>query len=152
MMDDDAGMALAIAEAEAALAEGEVPVGAVVVADGSVIGRGHNRVEALHDPTAHAEALALREAATARGGRLEGATLYVTLEPCPMCAGAAVLSRVARVVYGCDDPKAGAVKSLYTLLSDPRLNHRCRVRAGVAADKSAALLTGFFRGLRGPER
>jgi tRNA(adenine34) deaminase len=147
-MDDDAAMALALDEARLALADGEVPVGAVVVADGAVIGRGRNRVEATKDPTAHAEVVAIRQASAARGGRLEGAVLYATLEPCPMCAGAAVLARLDRVVYGCDDPKAGAVRSLYTVLSDSRLNHRCRVTGGVAAGASAELLSRFFRGLR----
>jgi len=142
-------MALALDEARAAAGEGEVPVGAVVVSgDGELIGRGRNRTVASADPTAHAEVLAIRQAAATRGGRLVGATLYATLEPCPMCAGAAVLARVARVVWGCDDPKAGAGRSLYTLLSDPRLNHRCRVTGGVRGDEAAALLTAFFRKLR----
>lgn len=148
-MDDDTAMALALKEAEAALAEGEVPVGAVVIADGDVIGRAHNRMVATGDPTAHAELLAIREACHNKEGRLEKATLYSTLEPCPMCAGAIVLARIERVVYGCDDPKAGAVKSLYTMLSDGRLNHRCRVRGGVLETKAAELLARFFEGLRG---
>jgi len=151
--DDHVFMGLALDEARAAASAGEVPVGAVVVArDGRVIGRGHNRVLALGDPTAHAECLAIREAAAATGGRLEGATLYVTLEPCPMCAGAAVLARLSRVVFGCDDPKSGAGRSLFTILCDPRLNHRCRVSHGVRAEEAAALLAEFFRALRSTER
>ena len=153
-MDDDACMAIALDEARRAIDAGEVPVGAVVVSGaGEVIGRGRNRVEELHDPTAHAEILAIREACARAGGRLAGAALYATMEPCPMCAGAAVLARLDRVVYGCDDPKAGAARSLYTVLSDPRLNHRCRVRPGVAAGECGDLLSRFFRSLRSdPER
>lgn len=146
-MDDVAAMDLALNEAMQAGVD--VPVGAVVVLDGHVIGRGHNAVEATGDPTLHAEMVALRQAVTSVGrADMARATLVVTLEPCPMCAGAAVLCRVGRVVYGCDDPKAGAVRSLYTLLSDSRLNHRCRVVAGVKADASSALLVRFFEGLR----
>jgi tRNA(adenine34) deaminase len=151
-MDDDAAMGLALELAADALRTGDVPVGAVVVRDGVVLGRGCNRVEADRDPTAHAEMLALRQASAVAGGRLEGATLVATLEPCPMCAGAAVLARVARVVYGCDDPKGGAIRSLYTMVSDPRRNHQCKVRAGVRADAAAGLLDSFFRRLRGTER
>jgi tRNA(adenine34) deaminase len=154
-MDDDEAMDLALAEARTAFEAGEVPVGAIVLSTaGEVIGRGRNRVVADRDPTAHAEMVAIREASARVGGRLEGATLYATLEPCPMCAGAAVLARVARVVYGCDDPKGGAVRTLYTLVSDPRLNHRARVRSGVRSEAAADLLSRFFRALRerGPER
>lgn len=139
----------ALAEARAAAAEDEVPVGAVIVHDGRIIAAAHNQRETLHDPTAHAEMIAITQAAEALGGwRLEGCTLYVTLEPCPMCAGAIVQARVPTVVYGALDPKAGAVASLYELLSDVRLNHRCELVAGVLGDECGALLTEFFRGRR----
>lgn len=135
----------ALAEARKALAVGEVPVGAVVVLTGEVIGRGHNQPINLSDPTAHAEVLALREAALKAGNyRLPGATLYVTVEPCPMCCGAALLARVARLVYGAPDPKAGAAHSLYRLVDDPRLNHRARVEGGLLEDECRGLLTQFF--------
>jgi tRNA(adenine34) deaminase len=135
----------ALAEAERGRAAGEVPVGAVVVIDGVIVGRAHNAPIALSDPTAHAEVLALRDAARRAGNyRLPGATLYVTLEPCPMCCGAAIVARLARVVYGALDPKAGAVESLYRLLDDTRLNHRVRAVGGVLEAESAALLRGFF--------
>lgn len=147
---DQAFMLEAIAEAEAAAAVGDVPVGALIVdATGVVVGRGRNRRELDQDPTAHAEVDALRTAARALGHwRLEGATVYVTLEPCPMCAGALVNARVARVVYGCADPKAGAVDTLFTIGRDLRLNHRFAVTAGVLAGECAALLRGFFARLR----
>ena len=139
----------AIAEAEAAAALGEVPVGAVVAVDGKIVGRGGNRRESAGDPTAHAEILAIREAARAVGGwRLVGATLYVTQEPCPMCAGAIVNARIERVVYGCDNPKAGAVKTLYRILEDERLNHRVKVEQSALAAECGALLTKFFEALR----
>lgn len=140
----------AMREAEAAAEVGDVPVGAVVVdAAGSIIGRGRNRREADQDPTAHAEVDALRRASAALGHwRLEGATVYVTLEPCPMCAGALVNARVARVVYGCADPKAGAVDTLFTIGRDARLNHRFAVTPGVLGDACAALLKAFFAKLR----
>jgi tRNA(adenine34) deaminase len=126
-----------------------VPVGAVVVVDGKIVGRGGNRRESEGDPTAHAEILAIREAARAVGGwRLLGATLYVTQEPCPMCAGAIVNARVERVVYGCDNPKAGAVKTLYKMLQDERLNHRVAVEQSPLAPECGALLTKFFEALR----
>ncbi len=144
-------MAVALEEAEAAAAGDppDVPVGAVVVIGGQVVGRGRNRVEAEGDPTLHAEMVAIRAATRAVGRtRLEDATLYVTLEPCLQCAGAIVLARIARVVYGCDDPKAGAVTSLYSALGDPRLNHRCRVTRGVLAEEAARLLRDFFARLR----
>ncbi len=149
-MDDVQYMREAIAEAEAAGALGEVPVGAVVVVDGEIVGRGGNRRESAKDPTAHAEMIAIRQAALAVGGwRLVGATLYVTQEPCPMCAGAIVNARVERVVFGCDNPKAGAVKTLYRLLEDPRLNHRVRVeQSAEMAGECGALLTKFFSELR----
>jgi tRNA(adenine34) deaminase len=135
----------ALVEARHGLAAGEVPVGAVVVADGVVIGRAHNAPVALADPTAHAEVRALREAGATTGNyRLTGATLYATIEPCPMCCGAALHARVARVVYGARDPKAGAVESLYRLLDDPRLNHRVPAVGGVLAEESAALVREFF--------
>ncbi|KQW48049.1 CMP deaminase [Nocardioides sp. Root1257] len=139
-------MSAALDEARAALATGDVPIGAVVLdPDGMTVGRGRNVREADHDPTGHAEVVALREAAAARGEwRLDGHTLVVTLEPCTMCAGAAVLSRVERVVFGAWDPKAGAVGSLWDVVRDRRLNHRPEVVSGVLADESAALLEGFF--------
>lgn len=142
----DDPMRTALDEARAATATGDVPIGAVVLdPDGTVIGRGRNEREADADPTAHAEILALRAAARTRGEwRLEGCTLVVTLEPCTMCAGAAVLSRVRRVVFGAYDDKAGAVGSLWDVVRDRRLNHRPEVVAGVLADESAALLDGFF--------
>jgi tRNA(adenine34) deaminase len=135
----------ALAEARRGAAGGEVPVGAVVVMDGLVVGRGHNAPIALADPTAHAEVLALRAAAEkSRNYRLAGATLYATIEPCPMCCGAALHARVARVVYGARDPKAGAVESLYRLLEDARMNHRVSATGGVLADEAARLLSAFF--------
>ena len=143
-------MELALAEARACAATGDVPVGAVVLgAGGEVLGTGRNAREADQDPTAHAEVLALRAAAAAAGSwRLDGATLVVTLEPCAMCAGAAVLARVARVVYGAADPKAGAAGSVVDLLRDRRLNHRPEVVTGVRVEESAALLRAFFAGRR----
>ena len=142
-------MAEAIAIAEVAAAAGDVPVGAVVVKDGMIIGRGGNRRELDADPTGHAEIVALREACRTVGRwRVDGATLYVTLEPCPMCAGAIVNARVARLVYGAADPKAGAVRSLYEICDDPRLNHRVEISAGLAADRCAELLQTFFRAAR----
>lgn len=142
-------MALALEEAAAAAAAGEVPVGAVVVAGGEVVARRHNERERGADPTAHAELLALRDAARALGGwRLAGATLVVTLEPCPMCAGALVAARVDRVAFGAADPKGGACGSLYNVCADPRLNHEVVVTPGVLAAEAAALLTAFFSGRR----
>lgn len=140
-------MLAALAEARAALATGDVPIGAVVVGpDGDLLGVGRNVREADADPTGHAEVVALRAAATARGEwRLSGCTLVVTLEPCTMCAGAAVLARVDRVVFGAFDPKAGAVGSLWDVVRDRRLNHRPEVVGGVLEDESAELLDGFFR-------
>ncbi|MDF3290814.1 MULTISPECIES: tRNA adenosine(34) deaminase TadA [Streptomyces] len=141
-------MRLALDEAALAPRTGDVPVGAVVLApDGSVIGRGHNEREACGDPTAHAEVLAIREAARAVGEwRLSGCTLVVTLEPCTMCAGAIVLSRLDRVVYGARDEKAGAVGSLWDVVRDRRLNHRPEVISGVLPEECGRLLTDFFRG------
>jgi tRNA(adenine34) deaminase len=149
MMDDRQWMGLAIAEAALAARIGEVPVGAVVVRDGEVVGQGHNRRELDGDPLAHAELLALRQAAgRVAGWRLTGCTMYVTLEPCAMCAGALVNSRVARLVFGASDPKAGYCGSLGDLPRDPRLNHRLEVTGGVLAEECAELLQAFFRGLR----
>ncbi|WP_028654528.1 nucleoside deaminase [Nocardioides sp. J54] len=144
-------MQRALAEAEAALTSGDVPIGAVVVdAAGEVVGVGHNVRERDGDPTGHAEVVALRAAAAARGEwRLSGCTLVVTLEPCTMCAGAAVLSRVDRVVFGAWDDKAGAVGSLWDVVRDRRLNHRPEVVSGVLAAESAALLERFFSAQRG---
>lgn len=142
-------MRMALAEAERALAEEEVPIGAVIVRDDRVIASAHNQREQLHDPTAHAEMIAITQAAGAIGDwRLEGCTLYVTLEPCPMCAGAILQARVPTVVYGAPDPKAGAVRTLYQLLSDPRLNHRPLVVPGVLERDGAELLTRFFQAQR----
>jgi len=143
-------MELALAEAHEAEAEGEVPVGAVVVRDGEVIARAHNRPIASNDPTAHAEILALRAAAEKLGNyRLAGCDLYVTLEPCAMCAGALVHGRVRRLVYAAADPKAGAVASQMRLLEAPHLNHRVEVAGGVLAEEAAALLQRFFALRRG---
>jgi len=142
---DERFMAIALEEAREAAARGEVPVGAVVVLDGQVLARAHNEPIARHDPTAHAEILALRAAGDRTGNyRLVGSTLYVTIEPCAMCCGAALQARIARLVYGADDPKAGAVRSLHQLLEDRRLNHRVTVTAGVRAEESGALLREFF--------
>lgn len=150
MHDDDGWMGLALEEADRAAAAGEVPVGAVVVMAGRLVGRGHNAPVSRSDPTAHAEILALREAAQQTGNyRLTGATLYATVEPCVMCCGAALHARVGRLVYGAADPKAGAAQSLYRLLDDPRLNHRIEVEAGVRAAECGARLTEFFRSKRG---
>lgn len=146
---DRAGMMEAIRQAQAAAAEDEVPVGAVILRDGKILAQAHNGREQLRDPTAHAEMLAITQAASAVADwRLEGCTLYVTLEPCPMCAGAIVLARIPRVVFGATDPKAGAVRSLYRLLDDPRLNHRCEIVEGVMAQECGALLTEFFAAKR----
>ncbi len=146
---DEHFMRLALAEAEAARALGEVPVGAVAVREGKVIGRGHNRRETDANPLRHAELLALDEAARAlQAWRLLGVTLYVTLEPCLMCAGAVVLARIDRLVYAAPDPKAGAVASVFHVLDEPRLNHRVEVTAGVLAAEAAEVLKTFFRELR----
>lgn len=142
-------MRLALREAEAAVAEGEVPIGAVVACEGRVVGSAHNQREQLRDPTAHAEMLAITQAAAALGSwRLVDCTLYVTLEPCPMCAGAILQARIPQVVFGAPDPKAGAVRTLYCLLEDDRFNHRCAVIEGVFAEPCAALLTEFFKAQR----
>ena len=143
--DDEGFMREALDEARRGAAAGEVPVGAVVVMDGLVVARAHNAPIVMADPTAHAEVLALRAAAEKRGNyRLTGATLYATVEPCAMCCGAALHARVARVVYGARDAKAGAVESLYRLLEDARLNHHATATGDVLADEAAALLSAFF--------
>jgi tRNA(adenine34) deaminase len=147
-MDDEHWMSIAIEEARAAAASGDVPVGAVIVRDGTILGRGRNRREVDHDPTAHAEIVALRDAARALGHWRVDATMFVTQEPCPMCAGALVNARLHRLVFGCTNPKAGAVQSLYTIVTDPRLNHRIEVRGEVRAAECAALLSEFFAELR----
>ena len=142
-------MDLALAEARRAVEQGEVPIGAVVAIDGEVVAARHNEREGTGDPTAHAEVLALRDAASVLGtSPLDGAVLATTLEPCPMCAGAAVMARVARVVFAAEDPKAGACGTLYNLGADPRLNHNFEVVAGVGREESAALLQDFFAARR----
>jgi tRNA(adenine34) deaminase len=146
--DDQRFLGEAIAAAREAGLAGDVPVGAVIVIDGTIVGRGFNRREASGDPTAHAEVEALRQAAQVVGNwRIEG-TLYVTQEPCPMCAGALVNARVARLVYGCPNPKAGAVVTLFQIVTDTRLNHRMPVTPGVRGDECADLLRAFFAELR----
>ena len=148
-MTDREAMEVALELARAAAEVGEVPVGAVALLDGTIVGRGRNAREAAHDPTAHAELLAIQEAARTLGRwRLTGVTLLVTLEPCAMCAGALVLARIDRLVIGASDPKAGAVGSLMDLSSDPRLNHRYPVERGLLAEESAELLRSFFRARR----
>jgi tRNA(adenine34) deaminase len=138
-------MKLAIEQATIAEENGDVPIGAIIVCKGQIIGKAYNQREQLKDPTAHAEIIALTQAAAAKESwRLDGCTMYVTLEPCPMCAGALVLARVDRLVYGCDDPKAGACKSLYNIVTDGRLNHRLEVTSGVLADECGELLQQFF--------
>jgi tRNA(adenine34) deaminase len=149
-MEDPAdAMPLAIEEAELALAHGDVPVGALVVVDGEILTKAHNRREELRDPTAHAELLAIRDASKKLGRwRLDDATVVVTLEPCAMCAGALVAGRMKKLVFGAFDPKAGACGSLYNLCSDPRLNHEVQIESGVLAEECGALLSEFFSGLR----
>ena len=138
-------MQAALDEARAAAERGEVPVGAIVVVDGRVVARAGNRTIADCDPTAHAEIVVLREAAATIGNfRLLGATIYVTIEPCAMCAGAMIQARVARLVYGADDPKAGAVRSCLAVLDHPQLNHRVEVTSGILRDEAATLLRAFF--------
>jgi tRNA(adenine34) deaminase len=150
---DEERMQEAIAEASLAALAGEVPVGAVAVYEGRIIARAHNLRETSQDPTAHAELLVLREVAQKLGTwRLIGVTIYVTLEPCPMCAGALVNARVDRVVWGCDDPKAGATRTLYTIGADPRLNHRFAMEAGVSRDACAEPLKTFFGAIRAARR
>ena len=152
-MTHDEAMTVALGEAERAAAAGDVPVGAVVIADGRVVAQRHNEREASHDPTAHAEVLALRDAAAVLGGwRLLDTTVVVTLEPCPMCAGALVAARVGSVVFGAADPRAGACGSLYNLCADPRMNHEVAVTAGVRASEASRLLEAFFTGRRDRDR
>lgn len=142
-------MRLALQEAEAALAEDEVPIGCVIVRGDSIIAAAHNQREQLRDPTAHAEIIAITQAAQTIGDwRLEECTLYVTLEPCCMCAGAILQARIPRVVYGATDPKAGAVQTLYQLLNDSRMNHRCEVVGGIFAIPCGEILTRFFQAQR----
>lgn len=149
MQEDQHWMQAAIAEAHLAEQLGEVPIGAVIVKDGQIIGRGHNLRESKHDPTAHAELEAIRDACERLDAwRLLDCTLYVTLEPCPMCAGAIVQSRVKRVVYGTQDPKAGCAGTLMNLLQEPRFNHETELTSGVLQSECAQLLTQFFRQLR----
>ena len=146
---DQQYMEEALEEARAAERAGEVPVGAVLTLDGQVIGRGSNRTLRDTDPTAHAEIVALRAGARAVGNhRILGATLYVTVEPCAMCAGAIIQARIARLVFGADDPKGGAVRSCFEILNDPRLNHRLEIEAGVMAEEAASLLQSFFASRR----
>jgi len=147
--NDEYYMGLALKEAEAAFEEDEVPVGAVVVCNGEVIGRAHNQRERLLDPTAHAEMIAITQAASyLQNWRLTGCTLYVTIEPCSMCAGALVLARVDRLVYGADDPKAGACGSLLNIVNKPELNHRVEVTPGVRADECSEIMSRFFQSRR----
>ena len=149
LKDDEAAMRVALAEARKALDEGEVPIGCVIVHDGAVIGRGHNQVERLQDATAHAEIVAIGAASTTLSSwRLEDCTLFATLEPCAMCAGAIVLARVGRVVYGAHDPKAGACGSVLNVIDEPRLNHAPALTSGVLADEAGAMLSEFFEAQR----
>lgn len=142
---DEHFMQLAIEQARVAEENGDVPIGAVIIHNNQVIAKAYNQREQLQDPTAHAEIIALTQAAAAlENWHLNGCTMYVTLEPCPMCAGALVLARIDRLVYGCDDPKTGAVKSLYTIVQDGRLNHRLEVTSGVLADECSQILQEFF--------
>jgi tRNA(adenine34) deaminase len=151
LVNDEWAMELAITEAQLAKIHGDVPIGAVAMIDGKVVAARHNERELTHDPTAHAEILLLRDVAQMLGDwRMGAVTLIVTLEPCPMCAGAMVNARVGRLVFGAYDPKAGAVGSLFNLCSDPRLNHELPVAGGVLAERCGALLTSFFEGRRGP--
>jgi len=143
---DEELMQIAIKEAQIAEENGDVPIGAVIVYENQIIGKAYNQREQLQDPTAHAEIIALTQAAAfMESWRLHGCTMYVTLEPCPMCAGALVLSRMDRLVYGCDDPKTGAVVSLYNILNDERLNHIIKVTSGVLAEECSDILQQFFR-------
>ena len=149
MKSDETFMRAALAEAEVALEEDEVPIGAVVAHDGRIIGRGHNQRETLNDPTAHAEMIAITAAAShLQSWRLDECTLFVTLEPCAMCAGAIVLARIPRLVFGARDPKAGACVSLYSIPTDERLNHRVVMDQSVLADECGALLQEFFAAQR----
>jgi tRNA(adenine34) deaminase len=150
MTEDERWMEFALREAEQAFKRKEVPVGAIVVKDSRIIGKGYNQIESLKDPTAHAEIIAITAAAMHLGDRrLEQCTLYVTLEPCPMCAGAIVLARLPRLVYGTSDPKAGACTTLYQIPQDPRLNHQVDVAGNVLETRCSALLKDFFSKVRG---
>ncbi len=152
MTDDERWMEYALREAEQAYKRKEVPVGAVIIHDSRIIGKGYNQIESLQDPTAHAEMIAITAAATyLESRRLEDCTLYVTLEPCAMCAGAIVQARIPRVVFGAFDPKAGACGTLYNLVQDDRLNHRVELAGGVMADRCGELLKEFFTKVRGEE-
>ena len=149
MKDDAYWMGIALREAKKAGDRGEIPIGAVVVKDGVIIGRGHNLREERHDPVAHAEIIALRQASRKLGNwRLTGAVLYVTLEPCLMCMGAILLARINKLVFGCHDPKAGAAGSLYDLSNDARLNHRVSLVTGVRGADCSSMLSGFFAAMR----
>ncbi len=153
MFTDIDFMRIALFEAELAYKEREIPVGAIIVIDGRVIARAHNKKESLNDPTAHAEILAIRDASTLLNTwRLENATLYVTKEPCPMCAGAIINARIRSVVYGCADPKNGAVESLYKMLSDDRLNHQVKVFSGILKEDCELILKTFFEEIRSSKR
>jgi tRNA(adenine34) deaminase len=144
--EDQLYMKVAIEQAQIAEENGDVPIGAVIVYQNQIIGRAYNQREQLQDPTAHAEIIALTQAAAfLESWRLIGCTMYVTLEPCPMCAGALVLARIDRLVYGCDDPKTGAIKSLYNIVTDERLNHIIKVTSGVLVEECSDLLQHFFR-------
>ncbi len=146
---DERFMRLAIQQGEIARENGDIPVGAVIICQDRIIGKAYNQREQLNDPTAHAEIIALTQAAEAVGNwRLNGCVIYVTLEPCPMCAGALVLARLDRLIYGCDDPKAGAAGSLYNIVADERLNHRLEVTAGVLAEECSSQLQRFFQNRR----
>jgi tRNA(adenine34) deaminase len=148
-VEDETYMREALAEAEKAYQKGEIPVGAVAVKEGVIIGRGHNQKEELNDPTAHAEMTALRQAGQALGGwRLTGVTLYTTLEPCPMCAGALVMARAERLVYAVEDPKSGACGSVLDIVRSPHLNHQLKVRGGVLAEEAQGVLDRFFKAVR----
>jgi tRNA(adenine34) deaminase len=150
---DQKFMKIAIESAKIAEENGDVPIGAIIVHKNQIIGKAYNQREQLKDPTAHAEIIALTQAAAAlENWHLNGCTIYVTLEPCPMCAGALVLSRMDRLVYGCDDPKTGAVKSLYNIVTDGRLNHRLEVTSGVLADECTKQLQDFFQHRRGKNK
>jgi len=151
--EDQQFMKLAIEQARIAEENGDVPIGAVIVHKNTIVAKAYNQREQLKDPTAHAEIIALTQAAAAlENWHLNGCTMYVTLEPCPMCAGALVLSRIDRLVYGCDDPKTGAVKSLYNIVTDGRLNHRLEVTSGVLADECTKQLQDFFQHRRGKNK
>jgi len=150
MTDDERWMESALREAEQAKKRKEVPVGAVIVHNGRIIGKGYNQIETLQDPTAHAEMIAITAAAAGLGSRrFEGCTLYVTLEPCAMCAGAIVLARIPRLVFGASDPKAGACGTLFNIVQDARLNHRVELVGGISGERCGGLLTEFFATMRG---